>query len=53
MTLFSSAEDAIRAGWQIIKAIDDYNVHRKLEGYDPISIGFGANTGTVMLVKIL
>jgi class 3 adenylate cyclase len=45
-------EDAIRAGNDCVRAIDEYNVHRKEDGYDPIKVGFGANSGQVLLGTI-
>ena len=46
------SEDAVKAGMECVQAIELYNVHRKEDGYDPIKVGFGANTGQILLGAI-
>ncbi|MBE9041717.1 response regulator [Oscillatoriales cyanobacterium LEGE 11467] len=50
MALFSGgADDAIRAAIAMLHKLVEYNQHRKSIGYDPIQIGIGINTGSLML----
>ncbi len=50
MALFRhSASDAVNAGISMLYRLDDYNQHRTREGFAPIKIGIGINTGTLML----
>ena len=54
MALFSgsargSADDAVRAGINMLEALKEYNQHRGNSGYAPIKIGIGINTGSLML----
>lgn len=45
----SSADDAVRAGINMLEALKEYNQHRGNSGYAPIKIGIGINTGSLML----
>ncbi len=54
MALFSgsargSADDAVRAGINMLETLKEYNQHRGNSGYAPIKIGIGINTGSLML----
>ena len=50
MALFGhSAIDAVQAGISMLYALDDYNQYRINDGYAPIKIGIGINTGSLML----
>jgi PAS domain S-box-containing protein len=50
MALFSgSADDAVKAGIAMLQQLAEYNQHRLLDGYTPIQIGIGINTGSLML----
>lgn len=50
MALFGhSASDAVNAGISMLHRLDDYNQHRTSEGFAPIKIGIGINTGMLML----
>jgi PAS domain S-box-containing protein len=50
MALFSgSADEAVNAGIAMLKRLAEYNQERVKEGYLPISIGIGINTGSLML----
>lgn len=50
MALFGhSATDAVNAGISMLHRLDDYNQHRVNEGFAPIKIGIGINTGNLML----
>ncbi|MGB7895375.1 MAG: adenylate/guanylate cyclase domain-containing protein, partial [Microcoleus sp.] len=50
MALFSGeADNAVKAGIAMLQALVGYNQHRANSGYDPIQIGIGINTGTLML----
>ncbi|HEY9851878.1 MAG TPA: adenylate/guanylate cyclase domain-containing protein [Leptolyngbyaceae cyanobacterium] len=50
MALFSGhADDAVKAGIAMLKSLDRYNQHRMKSGYQPINIGIGINTGSLML----
>lgn len=53
MALFNTkADDAVRAGIEMLKTLSDYNEKRQKFGYDPIRIGIGINTGPLMLGTI-
>lgn len=53
MALFpENVEDALVAAIEMIKTVDNYNIHRLSEGYKPISIGTGLHTGSLMLGTI-
>jgi two-component system sensor histidine kinase ChiS len=50
MALFSgSADDAVKAGIAMQHRLYEYNQHRLQYGYEPIKIGIGINTGSLML----
>ena len=50
MALFSGgADDAIRAAIAMLHKLVEYNQHRQSINYDPIQIGIGINTGSLML----
>ncbi len=50
MALFNTkAEDAVKAGVDMLKTLADYNDKRQKFGYEPIRIGIGINTGPLML----
>ena len=50
MALFGgSADDAVRAGVEMITRLNDYNETRQRPGRPPIKIGIGINTGGLML----
>jgi class 3 adenylate cyclase len=53
MALFDkSALDAVKAGIEMQKYMKVYNSHRNNQGYDPIEIGIGIHTGSLMLGTI-
>jgi class 3 adenylate cyclase len=53
MALFDkSALDAVRAGIQMQLYLKEYNSYRNNRGYDPIEIGIGIHTGSLMLGTI-
>lgn len=53
MALFpNSPEDAVQAAIEMQQQVKIYNKHRKNSGYQPISIGIGLHTGTLMLGTI-
>lgn len=50
MAIFpNSPEDAIKAAIEIQLEIRKYNMHRHNNGYRPIEIGIGINTGSLMM----
>jgi class 3 adenylate cyclase len=50
MALFSGrADDAVKAGIAMQYSLYEYNQHRLQDGYEPIKIGIGINTGSLML----
>lgn len=50
MALFSGgADDAVKAGISMLNQLVLYNKDRKKSGYNPIEIGIGINTGSLML----
>ncbi|MEG3857845.1 adenylate/guanylate cyclase domain-containing protein [Microcoleus sp. herbarium12] len=50
MALFSDcADDAVKAGIEMLNILTDYNQHRVTVGYVPIQIGIGINSGSLML----
>ncbi|MBE9562749.1 MAG: hypothetical protein IMF12_07810, partial [Proteobacteria bacterium] len=49
MALFYNADDAIKAGIAMLKALADYNTTRGRPGRPIIKIGIGINTGSLML----
>ncbi len=52
MALFTSADQALAAGIEMLRALREYNTHRAGQGYPPIRLGVGLHTGTVMLGTI-
>ncbi|MEP0754614.1 AAA family ATPase [Trichocoleus sp. Lan] len=50
MALFSGeADNAVKAGIDMLHRLTDYNQHRTASGYVPIKIGIGINTGSLIL----
>ncbi|NET59693.1 MAG: adenylate/guanylate cyclase domain-containing response regulator [Symploca sp. SIO2E6] len=50
MALFpETADDAIQAAIEMQKQVTTYNQHRQNSGYQPISIGIGVHSGSMML----
>ncbi|MBU1215378.1 MAG: guanylate cyclase [Gammaproteobacteria bacterium] len=50
MALFTQgADDAVSGAIHMIEKLDEYNAGRARAGYMPIQIGFGLNTGLVMI----
>jgi class 3 adenylate cyclase len=50
MALFDGvADDAVKAGIAMLQMLAAYNLTRDERDYDPIEIGIGINTGTLML----
>ncbi len=50
MALFTQgADDAVSGAIHMIEKLDEYNSGRARAGYTPIQIGFGLNTGLVMI----
>lgn len=53
MALFDkSVIDAVRAGIEMQLYLKEYNAYRNNRGYDPIEIGIGIHTGSLMLGTI-
>ena len=53
MALFPNrAEDAVQAAIEMQHQVKIYNIHRQNSGYQPISLGIGLHTGTLMLGTI-
>ncbi len=53
MALFDmGADDAVRAGVEILHTLAEYNQGRKKDGQLPLKIGIGINTGELMLGTI-
>ncbi len=53
MALFESeADDAVRAGIALLRALYEYNESRERHGMAPVRVGVGINTGEVMLGTI-
>lgn len=52
MALFTNADDALRAGLAMLAALDGFNAERRAAGLEPIEIGIGINTGSLMLGTI-
>jgi class 3 adenylate cyclase/HAMP domain-containing protein len=52
MALFPHADDAVRAGLAMLATLDRFNADRRAAGLDPIAIGVGINTGSLMLGTI-
>ena len=50
MALFSGeADNAVKAGIDMLRRLAEYNQHRTASGYVPIKIGIGINTGSLIL----
>ncbi|RZM75677.1 AAA family ATPase [Leptolyngbya iicbica] len=50
MALFSgSADEAVQGGIAMLEQLRAYNEHRSHNGYQPLRIGIGINTGSLML----
>jgi len=50
MALFpQDSEDALQAGIDMQKRIQEYNIRRKKEGYLPLSVGIGLHTGPLVM----
>lgn len=45
----NSADDGVRAGLEKLRQVAEYNKRRKQQGYLPIAIGIGVNTGHMMV----
>ena len=53
MALFPNrAEDAVQAAIEMQQQVKIYNLHRQNSGYQPIALGIGLHTGTLMLGTI-
>lgn len=53
MALFpQSPDDALKAAISMQEALGVYNQHRKNQGYPPIKVGIGINTGRIILGTI-
>src|SRR5258708_32624236 len=52
MALFDTADDALRAGLAMFDTLDAFNAERRSAGLEPIAIGIGINTGSLMLGTI-
>ncbi|MES0489072.1 MAG: adenylate/guanylate cyclase domain-containing protein [Leptospirales bacterium] len=53
MALFpESVDNAVSAAVEMRKALFEYNIHRTKGGYEPIDVGIGIHTGTLMLGTI-
>src|SRR6266851_308569 len=52
MALFNSADDALRAGLAMHDALEGFNEERRASGFEPIAIGIGLNSGSLMLGTI-
>ncbi|HYO06762.1 MAG TPA: adenylate/guanylate cyclase domain-containing protein, partial [Phototrophicaceae bacterium] len=53
MALFPNrAEDAVQAAVEMQHQVKIYNLHRQNSGYQPIALGIGLHTGTLMLGTI-
>src|SRR5258708_19945422 len=49
MALFDTADDALRAGLAMFDTLDAFNAERRSAGLEPIAIGIGINTASLML----
>ena len=52
MALFTNADDAVRAALAMFDALAAFNADRRSSGLEPIAIGVGLNTGSLMLGTI-
>jgi class 3 adenylate cyclase len=52
MALFDRPDDAVRASLTMVETLARYNEQRREQGLEPIAIGIGLNTGSLMLGTI-
>ncbi len=52
MALFTSAEDAVQSGIEMLNALAEFNKERLQVKMEPVGIGIGINTGTLVLGTI-
>lgn len=52
MALFEYADDGVRAGLAMLEALDGFNAERSAAGLEPVAIGIGLNTGSLMMGTI-
>lgn len=52
MALFENADDALRASLAMSETLDHFNTGRRTAGLEPVGIGVGLNTGSLMLGTI-
>lgn len=52
MALFGNADDALRASLAMLETLESFNVERGAVGLEPVGIGVGLNTGSLMLGTI-
>lgn len=52
MALFEKADDGVRAGLAMLAILERFNVTRLAAGAEPIVIGIGLNTGSLMMGTI-
>jgi len=52
MALFDDPDDAVRASLTMVETLERYNDGRRQQGGEPVAIGIGLNTGSLMLGTI-
>jgi class 3 adenylate cyclase len=52
MALFFTADDALGAGLEMLAVLDAFNGERQAAGLEPITIGIGLNSGSLMIGTI-
>lgn len=52
MALFRTADDALRAGLEMLAVLESFNEERLAAGREPIAIGIGLNSGSLMIGTI-
>jgi class 3 adenylate cyclase len=52
MALFEDPDDAIRCSLAMVDMLEQFNAGRRASGQEPIAIGIGLNTGSLMLGTI-
>lgn len=52
MALFENATDGLRAGLAMMETLDRFNAERAAAGLEPVAIGIGLNTGSLMMGTI-
>ena len=52
MALFENPDDALRAALAMVGALEGFNAARLAKGQEPVGIGVGLNTGSLMLGTI-